>query len=111
MRKSGKIWVIQSSGNVFADLRLPDPEIKKAKARLAFEISQILREQRMSQSTAARRLKLDRTKIPELLNYRLEGFSVYRLMNFLTALDRDVHIAVRPKRKSAKTGRILVTAA
>jgi hypothetical protein len=46
-----------------------------------------------------------------LSNYRLEGFSVERLMNFLTALDRDVHIVIRRKPRSGRTGRILVTAA
>jgi len=46
-----------------------------------------------------------------LSNYRLEGFSVERLKNFLTALDRDVHIVIRRKPRSGRTGRILVTAA
>ena len=43
--------------------------------------------------------------------YRLEGFSVERLMHFLTALDRDVEIVIRPKPRSRKGARILVTAA
>jgi predicted XRE-type DNA-binding protein len=110
-KKTSKRFATPSSGNVFADLGLPDAEERKTKVRLAFEINQIIEEQKLSQIAAARRLKVSQPKISALYNYQLEGFSVERLMNFLTALDRDVHITVRPKRKSAKTGRILVTAA
>lgn len=110
-RKRGKGFVTMSSGNVFADLGFPNADELKTKVRLAFEINQIIQDQKLTQIAAARRLKINQPKISALINYRLEGFSVERLMNFLTALDRDVHIAVRPKRKSAKTGRILVTAA
>jgi predicted XRE-type DNA-binding protein len=110
-KKNWKRFITPSSGNVFADLGLPDAGERKTKLRLAFEINQIIEEQGLSQIIAAHRLKINQPKISALANYRLEGFSVERLMNFLTALDRDVHIAVRRKRKSAKMGRILVTAA
>lgn len=50
-------------------------------------------------------------KVSSLVNYQLEGFSVERLMNFLTALDQDVDIVIRRKPTSRKGGRILVTAA
>jgi Helix-turn-helix domain len=46
-----------------------------------------------------------------LSNYQLDGFSVERLMNFLTALDRDVDIIIRRAPRSRKGGRILVMAA
>ena len=96
---------------MFADLRLPNPEEKQTKVRLALAINQIIEEQHLSQGTAARRLKINQPKISALSHYRLEGFSIERLMNFLTALDRDVDIVIRRKSKSGRTGRILVTAA
>jgi predicted XRE-type DNA-binding protein len=99
IRKSRKQLVARSSGNVFADLRL------------AVAINRIIGDQRLSQGSAARRLKINQPKISALSNYRLEGFSVERLMNFLTALDRDVDIVIRRRPKSGRTGRILVTAA
>jgi predicted XRE-type DNA-binding protein len=110
VRRSGK-QVTRSSGNVFADLRLPNAEEKQTKVRLAVAINQIVEDQRLSQGVAARRLKINQPKISALSNYRLEGFSVERLMNFLTALDRDVEIIIRRKPKSGRTGRILVIAA
>jgi predicted XRE-type DNA-binding protein len=111
IRKSTKQLVTRSSGNVFADLRLPNPEEKQTKVRLALAINQIIEDQHLSQGTAARRLKINQPKISALSHYRLEGFSVERLMNFLTALDRDVDIVIRRKPRSGRMGRILITAA
>ena len=103
--------IIPSSGNVFADLRLPNAEEKQTKTRLAVAINQVVAAQGLSQAAAARRLKINQPKVSALANYRLEGFSVERLMHFLTALDRDVEIVIRPKPRSRKGARILVTAA
>src|ERR1700756_1410858 len=91
--------IIQSSGNVFADLRLPNAEEKQTKVRLAVAINRILGGQNLSQAAAARRLKINQPKISALANYRLEGFSVQRLINFLHALDRDVEIVIRSKHR------------
>jgi predicted XRE-type DNA-binding protein len=110
-KRKNKPGIVPSSGNVFADLRLPNAEEKQTKVRLAVAINQIIREHAVSQVTAGRRLKINQPKISALLNYRLEGFSVERLMNFLTALDRDIEIVIREKRSPRKAGRILVTAA
>ena len=54
------------------------------------------------QLAAARRLNVNQTKVSALSNYQLEGFSVERLMNFLTALDRDVDIIIRRAPRSRK---------
>jgi predicted XRE-type DNA-binding protein len=71
--------VTPSSGNVFADLGFADAGERQTKVRLAFAINQIL---------AARVLGVNQPKISALLDYRLEGFSVERLMHFLNALDQ-----------------------
>jgi predicted XRE-type DNA-binding protein len=110
-RRGNKLRVQAGSGNVFADLRLPDADEKQTKVRLAVAINHILRNRSLKQSSAARRLKINQPKISTLSNYRLEGFSVERLMRFLNALDRDIEIVIRPKPRSRKAGRILVTAA
>jgi len=102
-RRSSKRAITKSSGNVFADLRLPGAEGKQTKARLAVAINRIIAGQGLSQDAAARRLKINQPKISALANYRLEGFSVERLMNFLNALDRDVEIVIRPKPRAAST--------
>ena len=86
-------------------------EEKQTKARLAVAINEIIRGQQLSQAAAARRLNINQPKISALRNYQLQGFSVERLMKFLTALDRDVKIVIHHKFRSSKGGRILVRAA
>lgn len=110
-RIKNKFDVVPSSGNVFTDLGLPRADEKQTKVRLAVAINRILHDQRLSQVRAARRLHINQPKISALSNYRLEGFSVERLMNFLTALDRDVEIIVRKKPASRRSAKILVSAA
>jgi predicted XRE-type DNA-binding protein len=106
-----KVEITPSSGNVFADLGLPNAGERLTKAHLAFAINEIMRTQGLSQVAAARRLNVNQPKISALRNYQLQGFSAERLMNFLTALDRDVEIVIRRKSPRRKGGRILVTAA
>ena len=78
--------------------------------RLTVAINQVIEHRKLSQVSAARRLKVSQPKVSALANYQLEGFSVERLMNFLTALDRDVDIVIRPKPNSRRPARIAVTA-
>lgn len=110
-KTKNKPRVIASSGNVFADLGISAPQEKQAKVRLAVAINQIIQARKLSQTAAARRLKVNQPKVSALANYQLDGFSVERLMNFLTALDRDVHIVIRRTARPRQAGRILVTAA
>ena len=110
-KSKNEIEVVPSSGNIFADLGLPNAEERQTKARLAFAINEIMHSQQLSQAAAARRLNVNQPKISALRNYQLQGFSVERLMNFLTALDRDIEIVIRHKSRRSKGGRILVTAA
>ena len=109
-RKNSITTVTRSSGNVFADLGLPDAEEKQTKIRLTVAINQIIETMRLSQTGAAKLLHINQPKISALVNYRLSGFSVERLINFLNALGRDVEIVIR-KPRSGRAGKILVRAA
>ena len=101
-KRKSKANAVPSSGNVFADLGMRNADEKQTKVRLAVAINQILQGRKLSQTAAARRLKVNQPKVSALSNYQLEGFSVERLMNFLTALDRDVEIVIRRRPGSAK---------
>jgi predicted XRE-type DNA-binding protein len=103
--------IVRGSGNVFADLGFPDAEERHTKLRLAFAINQIIASRRLTQSIAAEMLGINQPKISALLRYKLDGFSVERLMTFLTALDRDVEISIKRKPRSRTAGRITVVAA
>ena len=106
-----KARIIPSSGNVFADLRLADANEKQTKVRLAVAINKVIARRRLSQVVAARCLGVNQPKVSELSNYRLQGFSVERLISFLTRLDHDIEIVIRKKQASRKSGRVLVSAA
>jgi predicted XRE-type DNA-binding protein len=88
---------------------LRDAGEKQTKVRLALAIQEIIRARRLSQTAAARLLDINQPRISALFNFRLEGFSVERLMHFLNGLDRDVEIVIRKKPRSRKTARIVVT--
>lgn len=102
--------ITKSSGNVFADLRLPAAEERLAKAQLAAEIARIIAERKLTQRAAADLMGIDQPKVSHLLHGRLAGFSTDRLLTWLTALGQDVEIIVRrPHRR--RHGRLRVSAA
>lgn len=103
--------VIHGSTNVFADLGFADAEERQTKLRLAYAINQILEESQHTQAAAASLLKVNQPKVSALQHYKLDGFSVERLMTFLTALDRDVEISIRKKPRSRSAAKISVVAA
>ena len=106
---SEDIKVTPSSGNIFADLGLPDADHLLAKADLAIEISSIIEDQGLTQAEAAELMGVDQPKVSALVRGRLDGFSMERLYRFLNALGRDVEIVVRPTPESQKGSRLRVT--
>lgn len=101
--------ITKSSGNVFADLRLPDAEERLLKAQLAAEIARIIAGRKLTQRAAADLMGIDQPKVSHLLHGRLAGFSTDRLLTWLTALGRDVEIIVcTPARR--RPGRVRVHA-
>jgi predicted XRE-type DNA-binding protein len=106
---SDEAKVTPSSGNVFADLGLPNADEEAAKVDLAFEISQIIEERGLTQTQAAEVMGVDQPKVSALVRYRLDGFSMERLYRFLNALGRDIEIVVKPKPKSRKEATLRVT--
>jgi predicted XRE-type DNA-binding protein len=99
-----------SSGNVFADLGLPDADELLVKAELVLQISRILEDRDLTQMQAADVLSIDQPKVSALLGGHLRGFSVERLTRFLNALGQDVEIVVRPKPRAERHGRTRVIA-
>jgi predicted XRE-type DNA-binding protein len=110
MAKGATDQVIQSSGNVFADLGLPDAAELHTKARLCAALNRIVERQRLTQAEVAAALGINQPKVSALLHYKLEGYSVERLMHFLVALGQDVEILVKA-RPSSRFARIAVKAA
>jgi predicted XRE-type DNA-binding protein len=91
--------VTAGSGNVFADLGLPNPEQELMKAHLTLQIYRILKERGMTQAETAKVLGIKQPHVSLLVRNRAGSFSVGRLMEFLTDLGQDVEITLRPTRK------------
>lgn len=106
---SNKAQVEKSSGNVFADLGVPEANEALAKAELARRIIELLESRRLTQVAAAELLGVDQPKVSALKHGRLEGFSTDRLFKFLNALGRDVDIVIKKKSNGAMHPRIRVS--
>ena len=94
MAKKRRIEVHAGSGNVFADLGYPDAKERSLKVQLAMEVNRILEERGLAQDHAAKLLAIRQPHVSDLVRYRLNRFSVERLMDFLTVLGKDVQIRV-----------------
>ncbi|MEM5838745.1 helix-turn-helix transcriptional regulator [Pediococcus acidilactici] len=95
-----EIKVQSSSGNVFADLELANPDELLVKAELVRQISNLITAKNLTQTETAKLLGVDQPKISALLHGKLSGFSTERLFRFLNALGSDVEIRVIPKPQS-----------
>jgi predicted XRE-type DNA-binding protein len=95
-----KARVEEGSGNVFADLGLPNPEQELLKARLTLQIYRIVKARGLTQAQAGSILGIKQPQVSTLMRNRAGNFSVGRLMEFLTALGQDVRITVKPTRKA-----------
>ncbi|NJL60558.1 MAG: XRE family transcriptional regulator [Methylacidiphilales bacterium] len=100
-----EINVQKSSGNVFTDLGLANPDELLVKAELARQIGTIITQRNITQIEAAQLLGIDQPKISSLMKGKLSGFSTERLFRFLNALGCDVEITVKNKQSNyeAKT--------
>jgi len=111
-RRTTRARVERGSGNVFADIGLPDAEEHLVKATLVSRIDDIIGHRRLTQVKAAALMDLKQPDVSRLLSGDFRDFSVERLLRLLMALDRDIDIVIRPKPPRARrAGRIQVVAA
>lgn len=95
-----KTQIEEGSGNVFADLGLPNAEELLTKADLVHRIGEIIKGRNLTQAQAAEVLGASQPIVSNLINGRIGGFSLERLLRFLNALDRDVEIVVKRRPRS-----------
>jgi predicted XRE-type DNA-binding protein len=93
-KRIGDIEYTESSGNVFADLDIENPEEALAKAKIVHKIQAIIKKKKLTQAKAAKILKISQPKISLLLRGYLTDFSLERLLRFLNDLGQDVYISI-----------------
>ena len=101
--------VERGSGNVFADLDVPDADAHLLKAELVSSIDTIVRQRRITQIEAARMLGLSQPDVSRLLRGDFRQYSLERLFRLLTALGCDIDIVIRQPR-SANGGKLRIAA-
>jgi len=89
--------VTVSSGNVFADLGFSNPVDRLAKAELAYKISEIIIDRGLKQEDAAKLMRIPQPKVSLILNGKLSGFSLEKLIQFLNYLNQEVQIVVKDR--------------
>ena len=97
----------ESSGNVFADLNLPDAEELFLKATLGYEVFQIIEERKLTQAEAADILGVKQPEISRLKNGKFNHYSVERLLTFLTRLKHDIEIRIIPTENQIGKQRVM----
>ena len=86
---------VKSSGNIFADIGLPNADEHLIKATLVLKIDHLLRARGLKQIEAAALFGVKQPDISKMLRGDFRQFSVERLLRFLVALGQDVEIVVR----------------
>ena len=111
MRSKKTEPVDAESGNVFVDLGFADAEERKLRVQLAMQVNELTAARRLTQARVALLFGIPQPHVSELKNYKLSRFSSERLLRFVTLLDRDVEIVIRPKAKEHASGVVSVSVA
>lgn len=101
-----KIEAHESSGNVFADLGLPDSEERMLKTGIVVELRRLIKERELTQVKAAKLVGVSQPDLSHLLRGDFDDYSAERLMKMLTAFEQDIEIIMKPHRKAGQRGRI-----
>lgn len=99
-RAAGSIEFEISSGNVFADLGLPDAEQLKIKSALAIEITRAVRRLGLTQQEAGRHMGISQAKVSSLMRGDFSNLSESKLMECLNRLGYDIEIKLKPAKKA-----------
>jgi predicted XRE-type DNA-binding protein len=111
MGKKRTETVDAGSGDVLVDLGFADASERKLRVELAMRLNELVADRRLTQTGAAQLFGIPQPHVSELKHYKLSRFSSERLLRFVTLLDRDVEIVIRPKAKGRALGVVSVSVA
>jgi predicted XRE-type DNA-binding protein len=99
------------TGDVFKDLGFADADERKLRTQLAMRLNDLIKERKLTQTAAAGIFGVPQPHVSELRHYKLSRFSSERLLHFITQLDQDIEIVIRPKAASHGAGSVSVLVA
>ena len=95
-RKKKEIQVSKGTLNVFADLGLPHPKLRLAKANIAICLEHCIDRAQLTEKQAARRLRVSESDLKEILRGNLKYFKLFRLIKFLMIMEMMPHAVGSP---------------
>ncbi len=101
--------VIESCGNVFADIGLPNPDEHLLKADIVIQLKRLIADRKLTQTKAASLIGIAQSDLSNVLGGHFRGYSVERLMRLMTAFDQDIEIRIRPRADTTRPAHISVT--
>ena len=110
-KKTEAETVDPGSGDVLVDLGFQDADERKLRVQLAMRLNELVAARRLTQARAAELFGIPQPHVSELKHYKLSRFSSERLLRFVTLLDRDVEIIIRPKAEGHASGVVSVSIA
>ncbi len=102
--------ITRGSGNIFADIGVPDAETHLLKAQLVQRTGALIEAAGLTQAEAARRMDMRQPDLSKMLGGKFRPVSVERLMRCLVALGQSVRIEVGPPKERGKRAGIEVAA-
>ena len=100
--------VFVGTGNVFADIGLPNADEHLVKAQLVYKIDRLMKARKLRQVDAAKLFGVKQPDVSNMLRGDFRQFSVERLLRFLVALGQDVEIVVKPSRRPRRSAQLRV---
>ena len=110
-KKKTERTIIRSSDNIYRDIGHASPDDALAKAKMAGRICDLITARKLTQVAAADILMIDQPRISDLVRGRLRRFSTDKLFKFLTLLDQDIEVSIKPKAKNRRHAEIRILAA
>ena len=100
--------VTKSSGNVFRDLGFSQEKSAELilKSSLLQALQKTIKGRGWKQVEAAAQLGIDQAKVSKLLGGQIAGFSIERLVHFLSVLGQDVEVTVRNAPRGRRRGTV-----
>ena len=105
MNKKDNSSVQESSGNIFADIGMQDPDQEQLKAGLTLQVYRLIRNRKLTQTETGEILGIKQSHVSALMRNRSGNFSAKRLRDFLTILGQGVEMNVRSASKRKKQGK------
>ncbi len=90
------VEVLSGSGNVYADLRLPDAAKHKVKSDLVIQIIKAIKRLGLTQQDAAKRMGVSQPKVSDMARGDFSNLSERKLMDCLNRLGYNIEIKVTP---------------